>query len=262
MKDNNWNNKEYRAKKAAEHARYCAETYPGEIKKSLLGTIEYFPDFKCVQFTGDSPQMTIEPLDSVSAIFKYADFAKDKMAVLNFASYKYPGGMFLQGSSAQEESLCHESFLFNVLKEKKDYYDWNKNYLNNSLYMNRALYTPNVIFERDKQVSCGVITCAAPNLYSGKRYHNITREENAVELSKRIQYIFDIADDNKIETLILGAFGCGVFGQQATEVAEVFKKTLQGRGYGGRKPMTKYVIFAIPEGTNGNLLAFKNVFFG
>ena len=40
-----------------------------------------------------------------------------KIAVLNFASFKNPGGMFYNGSSAQEESLCHESFLYNVLKK-------------------------------------------------------------------------------------------------------------------------------------------------
>ena len=34
-----------------------------------------------------------------------------RTAILNYASYKSPGGFFLEGSPAQEEALCHESIL-------------------------------------------------------------------------------------------------------------------------------------------------------
>lgn len=58
----------------------------------------------------ENMKVEIIALDSVSAIFEeHAD--NQKMAVLNFASYKNPGGMFIKGSKAQEECLCHESFL-------------------------------------------------------------------------------------------------------------------------------------------------------
>ena len=60
--------------------------------------------------------------DSVEAIMNYS---QGKTAVLNFASYKEPGGGFMAGSQAQEESFCHESFLYNVLRQFQYYYDWN-----------------------------------------------------------------------------------------------------------------------------------------
>lgn len=46
------------------------------------------------------PNITVEPLDTVSAVFLHQ---QGKTAVLNFASYQKPGGGFLEGSSAQEE---------------------------------------------------------------------------------------------------------------------------------------------------------------
>ena len=89
----------------------------------------------------------IAPTDTVSAIFQYTSEQDGKIAALNFASYKHPGGMFIKGSSAQEESLCHASFLYNVLKEFEDsYYKENRKNLNRSLYTNKALYSPNIKF--------------------------------------------------------------------------------------------------------------------
>lgn len=93
-------------------------------------------------------EVSVVDLDTVSAIFRYKRKEK-RTAILNFASYKNAGGMFLQGSSAQEESLCHASFLYNVLSEFKDYYAWNDKHKNRALYENRALYSPDVVFTND-----------------------------------------------------------------------------------------------------------------
>ena len=40
--------------------------------------------------------------------------------LLNFASFKNPGGMFLKGSPAQEEALCHNSILYPILDSFKE----------------------------------------------------------------------------------------------------------------------------------------------
>ena len=127
---------------------------------------------------------------------------------------------------------------------------------NKALYLNRALYSPDVIFENDGTIfKCDVITCAAPNKSAAKQYCNISDEENSIALKSRIGYVLDIAADNNVEILILGGYGCGVFGQNPTEVATIFKEYLETT-----HQCFKKVIFAIPEGRDGNLKAFEDVF--
>lgn len=194
-------------------------------------------------------------LDTVSAIFRYKKKEK-RTAILNFASYKNAGGMFLQGSSAQEESLCHASFLYNVLSEFKDYYAWNDKHKNRALYENRALYSPDVVFTNDSVGTlCDVITCAAPNKSAAQKYCHVSDEENYNALESRIRFVLHIAEKEKVDTLILGAYGAGVFGQDATEVAQIFKRLLIEEFWTFEK-----IIFAIPDcSRNKNYKKFLDV---
>lgn len=235
------NDRTRRCQYAKTHTKEMEEKYLKDIIESVKYTKEYFPnstfDEKMKQL--ENMQVYIYPENSVEAIFNHSE---GKTAVLNFASYKEPGGRFIEGSRAQEESLCADSFLYNVLKREDDYYRWNKQHLKYSLYLNRALYTPDIkFFKKGKEVKCDVITCAAPNITPSRKYGwGITEEENTKVLDSRINFVLDIAEDNKVDTLILGAFGCGVFGQDATEVARIFTKYLKTH------KVFKKVIFAIP----------------
>lgn len=197
-------------------------------------------------------------------LFDLKDQLSGKTCIHNFASYKHPGGMFLKGSSAQEEALCHNSFLYNVLVRQKDYYAWNNAHCPNSLYLNRALYSPDIHFINrtpknvtkdalDKVVNdnmpVDVLTCAAPNISSGRRE---LKENNEVVLISRIQFIHRILEQNKVDYFITGAFGCGVFAQNPREVAEMMKSFIC------RSAHLKKVFFVIPAGRN--LDEFKKVF--
>lgn len=251
-----WTDKEKRARKAKDHTLYMYGKYSEEIELSVSKTKIYdnpFIELSKTDAAVKSTHIIIEDIDSVSAVLKYGG---ENTAVLNFSSYKNPGGMFLQGSKAQEECLCHESFLYNVISRFNiPFYDWNNRHKNKALYTNRALYSP-IIFERGGVVKmANVITCAAPNKSAAQKYQNVTDDENYMVLQSRIKFVLDIARDNGVKTLILGAYGCGVFGQDATEVANIFKQYLD----------TEYkcfdtVVFAIPYGRDRNLLKFQEVF--
>ncbi|TWU81046.1 TIGR02452 family protein [Lactobacillus johnsonii] len=69
-----------------------------------------------------------------------------KIALLNFADYLSPGGRYLQGATAQEEILCHQSNLYQIISNFNKYYEWNNQHINYHLYRNRAIYSPNVVF--------------------------------------------------------------------------------------------------------------------
>lgn len=262
--------KETRARVAREHTKNMAETEYENIYHSAQTTCTYGGDNgadwlrkKVEPRTSGDTIITIDDIDSVGAIFKYRNDT-DRMAVLNFASYRNPGGMFMEGSKAQEECLCHASYLYNVISQFSQFYAWNNQHKNKGMYTNRALYTPAVKFfdygaTETKSCFCDVITCACPNWSVALRYGNFTRQENTQACSSRAEFILRVAADRYVGTLILGAYGCGVFAQDATEIASIFKNLLDTK----YKNVFRQVIFAIPAGgRDNNLGKFQSVFNG
>lgn len=234
--------------KAAEHMAKLAREYSADVQNSIAKTRVY-REVQEVDLSQSNCTRTITAAcDSVSAIY---DYREGKTAVLNFASYKNPGGKFLDGSMAQEESLCHCSTLYPVLSYNNEYYDYNRSKLNKGLYTSAALYSEDIVFMSDGlvDVKCDVITCAAPNYSVIRRYGNATKQENTQCLKNRIEFVLSVAAANNVDTLILGAWGCGVFGQDPREVAELFQNALE------KYNCFKKVVFAIPPGYNYNMFA-------
>lgn len=255
-----WNRKDELKKKAKSHTEKMNTLYENEISECVNRTKVYDQTFSCTknfEIKDDFDQkIMVEDIDSVQAVFRYG--YEGKVAVLNFADYKNPGGKFLEGSSAQEEMLCHSSFLYNVLSEfDEDYYAFNRLTKNFALYTDHALYSPDVLFiEGDAEICVDVITCAAPNKYTAKKYCDKSDFDCNYAMEDRIHFMLDIAKEEEVETLILGAWGCGVFGNDPEFVANAFKKELE-KYY---SDTFENIIFAIPGGMN--YMVFKMVFGG
>jgi uncharacterized protein (TIGR02452 family) len=106
---------------------------------------------------------------TVEAILRLAGTAA--VGVLNFASAKNPGGGFLGGAQAQEESLARASALYPCLCAcNDDFYARNRHH-GSALYLDLAIISPDVPWFRDDTgawlpapVLATVITCPAPNL--------------------------------------------------------------------------------------------------
>lgn len=254
MANNYFTNKELLKEKARTHTKEMDENFSKDIAHSVSNSTIYGPDpvtLGPVRTIDDMPVLLVDE-GSTEAIFNHAE---GRTAVLNFASYRHPGGMFYEGSSAQEESLCHDSFLYNVLRQFPAYYEWNEKNKNRALYMNRAIYSKDIMFfNGDTAKKCDVITCAAPNLSWGIRNRDEqVLQDNKEVLKSRIDFVLAIAAQQEVDTLILGAFGCGVFKQPAQAVAKIFVTLLKTK-----YKCFKKIVFAVPRGINqSNYNAFK-----
>ena len=258
-----WIGKIERKRIAEQHARKMASIYYDEIKDSVSNSkifriTEWYPDSLkplCNRFN-KTIQKVIDN-DSVSAIF---DTNSGNVCVMNFSSYKNPGGQFLNGSSAQEESLCHESNLFNVLESsqiREKFYNINKTNIKKCLYTDAILWTPNIIFIRNGiEKRCNVVTCAAPNATAAQKYYKVPYSEIKSIMEQRIALVLLCAVICGVDVLIAGAYGCGVFGNMPKDVASTFK-TLIDTTFNG---CFKEVIYAVPSWSKENYEAFATVF--
>lgn len=250
--------KEANKKYAQDWVEHMIRDYSGEIVKSINFTQYYGEDITFIHEgyrQAEEIPVIVKGIDSVSAVFEETRERRNKVCLLNFASYTSPGGMFIEGSNAQEECICRESTLYPVLNSFRDtYYKDNAKAKNKGLYLDRALYSPGIVFEKMFATCvCDVLTCAAPNYTPGRRYGTVTPEENLFALEGRCKFVLDIMQANHVDVPILGAFGCGVFSQDPIAVANIFKKLLEYRMYDFKK-----VVFAIIPGPNLNV--FMNIF--
>lgn len=155
--------------------------------------------------------------DCVEVARKLAN--RDKTCILNMASYKKPGGGVKSGSMAQEEELARRSNLMFGLK-LEDY----------PIPRNEFIYTPNVTFFKDRQYQvikrfhCDVITIAAINLNN----LNKPKDYDALTSSKILSMLTE-PHLKGCKNLVLSAFGCGVFKNDPTYMAECFYEALVNR---------------------------------
>jgi putative RNA 2'-phosphotransferase len=188
------------------------------------------------------------------------------LGCLNFASAKRPGGGFLGGAQAQEESLARASALYPCLQTHPEYYQRNKDF-HSPLYLDIILYSPLVPFFRDDNggwfdapVLASVITAAAPNASALREQKKFDAEDVAEVLRQRSDFVLAIAAHHKIDRLVLGAWGAGVFGNDPALVAKIFADLLRGP-YVGAFGEVVFAVLGTRE-SSVNHRAFAEVFGG
>lgn len=278
----NWDDRRYLQKVAVMHhsAIEVLDNYKTSIIESVL-LPQSTDSIKSPKVGKYDTKLMVTENDSVTELFLTGD--RDDVCILNFASYRYPGGMFFQGSKAQEEYLCHHSNLYEVLNAfRKNYYIPHKQTLNHGMYTGHAIYSPNITFygypsfedsakwsndvlNGNKPCSevfsrwSDVITMAAPNRKVACDYQSIPYMEYLKCLKQRIYNL--MLNMYKVEpggVLILGAWGCGVFKNDPGTVAKLFKLII-GKYFKG---IFKEIRFAIPKDYTKHHEIFKEIIEG
>lgn len=197
-----------------------------------------------------STEIIYEKLKVIECAQKYHTLNMDKnVCLLNFASAKHPGGGFLRGSMAQEESIAYVSTLYHSLVES-DMYEINKEDSKNGLYNDIAIYTSEIcVFKLDRDDEAytepfyvSVISCPAVNKLDAKR-KNVEDSTIYDKMVERIRLILETAKMHKVDVLILGAFGCGVFGNDPKDVKDICMGLIENE----YENIFEKIIFTIPD---------------
>lgn len=300
QQDNYFKDRKANIEKAIKHTKEMDERF-FSFTKSSSERADFFrqlPGDILAKCTGlkcrERPEILMTCKSTADVVFDNStNSLYSNITVLDFADYLKPGGMFMEGSMAQEESLCHKSNLYNILtygdRFSEHFRDNHKIFgqSGNHAYSDACVMIPSVIFADDKnrqkrRTVADVIVLAAPN----KRHldtDNLTESDFDYVLRKRIEMIFKASymfckkrgiitedeyvsfgkseafhffmfDDNGSnikQTLVLGAFGCGVFRNDPRRVAEIMIDCIS-KGYAN---MYDRVIFAIPPGFNHDVFS-------
>lgn len=161
---------------------------------------------------------------------------------LNFANGIHPGGGFLHGAKAQEEVICRSSALYRTLAGDPMYDAHRKRLRPDSTGW--AIYSPDVpVFRHDDGTALdrpwllSFITCAAPVATT------IGQPESGDLLQKRIHRVLAIAQAFGYSNLVLGAWGCGAFGNDPRRTAIDFRSALESEFRGAFSD----IVFAITD---------------
>jgi len=167
---------------------------------------------------------------------------------LNFANGVEPGGGFLRGARAQEECLCRSSALYQTLAGDRMYEEHAR--LSNMNSTDWCILSPDVpVFRLDDGTALeqpwtlSFITCAAPDnshipelmKQLAATGHESDRSPLARQIAKRssnllqarIHRVLAVAKAFGYESLVLGAWGCGAFGNDPERTAADFRQALE-----------------------------------
>ncbi|KAF8800262.1 hypothetical protein BYT27DRAFT_7200446 [Phlegmacium glaucopus] len=180
------------------------------------------------------------------------------IGVLNFASATQPGGGFINGASAQEESIARSSTLYLSLQtpEAKPFYELHDKDRNGGYYSNAMIYSPSIAIFRDddgnwlRPYHVDVLTSPAVNagLVRKLRYgrKSVTEDKILSVMRERMGMILALFEQRRTRNLVLGSFGTGVFQNDVVSLARIWGDLLAAPDARFRHSFDR-VVFAIPD---------------
>lgn len=230
---------------------------PCEINKAFSVLRDDFTS----QFNKKIDFWQVTTVQAIKRLGSLSNVKTGEIGALNFASATQIGGGAFNGAIAQEESLIRCSSLYLCLSQfDEDYYNYpvRKGVVNNNL-----IFSPCVPFYKDDTLSdahwfspvlVNVVTCAAVNAKFFKPKSKSAQQILCDIMRKRIRLVLRTFDMMECKHVILGAWGCGVFGNSVILMANLFREEIE-RHHALRDV---YYHFAIPD--IDTLMTFSSIF--
>jgi uncharacterized protein (TIGR02452 family) len=219
------------------------------LDAAVAGTVGHPPDGP-IEYEPAARRTAFEVTDegSLQGAGRLHREGGERIAVLNFASARNPGGGYLGGAKAQEEDLCRNSLLYPCLLQVPDYYAAHRA-SPDLLYSDRVIWSPDVPVHRGDDgrllaapYAVSFLTSAAPNAGEALRRDPDAGSHIQRALHRRAERVLAVAAHHGARQLVLGAWGCGVFRNDPREVAEAFHAHLTE---GAFKGAFERVLFAV-----------------
>lgn len=165
--------------------------------------------------------------------------------VLVFCSAKNPGGGIKRGAIAQEESISLHTTWYFQIKDIKNFYLKSKESSINTdkmIYIDKGFLLTDPYHNKISPTPLSFIGATAINLNGLKDQGIDISKINYKKIMRfRIENILKLAQFYNKKTLILGAFGCGIFGLNPYDVAEIFAEQINKKIFDGK------IVFSIPD---------------
>ena len=229
-------------KLSQEEMRKIEVYLPGEIQKiSEAGNSSQMQHFRRMRTSCENRDSFSLAIEKTKEAGMLSVKTKKPVLVLNLANPVNPGGGVRRGAIAQEEDLCRKSSLLLSLEsqEAAAYYNYNKA-LHTYMGSDAVMITPQVEIIKDERgnlltesVIVSVMTCAAPMVTRGME--GLTNEEYQDMVYHRICGMLKVAAHLGFERLVLGAFGCGAFGNDAHVISDLFFQALKEFRFDGKR---------------------------
>jgi uncharacterized protein (TIGR02452 family) len=231
----------------------------GEVAAAMAGTRHHLPDEPLVP-AGDKATPAVEVTAETTLAAARRLGGEGDVAALVFASARNPGGGFLTGAKAQEEGVARASALYACLRTAEPFYTHHRGDPD-LRYSDRVIYSPRVPVFRDdsgalldRPYLVTFLTAAAPNLGAILRNQPDRAASVPEVLARRAGRVLAVAAAHGHRTLVLGAWGCGVFRNDPATVAAAFAGAL------AEVPYFDQVVFAVPGEGQPTWSAFASVF--
>jgi uncharacterized protein (TIGR02452 family) len=192
----------------------------------------------------------MDTLTAAKALSSREGRSSNRVAILNMASCLRPGGGVMTGATSQEEFLCTRTTLYPALRES--FY---------RLPEVSAIYTPNVLVFRNKEgedlpkserYHVDVASAAmlrGPDISEKRGVRTWANEGDMETVLAKMRVVMRSLVQHEVKRVVLGAWGCGAYGNPVDEVARLWHIVLLG-GKKGRKeewPGIEEVVFAITD---------------